>query len=284
MELNSLSNLSSASSILLQISTLLYLFSMAGYLFFLFDQRDRIQKISFYLVATAVGVHFLSILVTGIAAQDLPIKNMAQSLSLAALAFGGMFLYFQYKFNLKILGVFASTLLSIMMLAVMLVPDTQVASNEILKGFWFVAHIVLVFTGDASLGLACGAGILYLIQEKGIRTKTPGFFFKRLPSLDFLDNVSYTCTTTGFTLLTFGLITGFIYAKSIWGRFWNWDFKEVFSIGTWLVYAALLHFRFHSGWRGRKSAIMTIVGFMIIIFTFLGVNIFLGGHHQEFTK
>lgn len=257
---------------------------MAGYLFFLFDQRDKIQKISFYLVSTAVGVHFLSILVTGIAAQDLPIKNMAQSLSLAALAFGGMFLYFQYKFNLKILGVFASTLLSIMMLAVMLVPDTPVASNEILKGFWFIAHIVLVFTGDASLGLACGAGILYLIQEKGIRTKTPGFFYKRLPSLDFLDNVSYTCITTGFTLLTFGLITGFIYAKSIWGRFWSWDFKEVFSIGTWLVYAALLHFRFHSGWRGRKSAIMTIVGFMIIIFTFLGVNIFLGGHHQEFTK
>ncbi|RLB87989.1 MAG: c-type cytochrome biogenesis protein CcsB, partial [Deltaproteobacteria bacterium] len=225
---------------------------MAGYLFFLFDQRDRIQKISFYLVSTAVGVHFLSVLTVGIAAQDLPIKNMAQSLSLSALAFGCMFLYFQYKFNLKILGVFASTLLSILMLAVMLVPDTPVASNEIFWGFLFVAHIVLVFTGDASLGLACGAGILYLIQEKGIRTKNPGFFYKRLPSLDFLDNVSYTCTTTGFTLLTFGLITGFIYAKSIWGRFWSWDFKEVFSIGTWLVYAALLHFRFHSGWRGRK--------------------------------
>lgn len=281
MELASIYNI---SSILLQISTLLYFFSMAGYLFFLFDQKDRIQKISFYLVSTAVGVHFLSILLLGIAARDLPVQNMVQSLSLAALAFGGMFLYFQYKFNLKILGVFASTLLSILMLAVMLIPDTPVASNEILRGFWFIAHIVLVFTGDAALGLACGAGILYLIQEKGIKSKTPGFFFKRLPSLDFLDNVSYTCTTTGFALLTFGLITGFIYAKSIWGRFWSWDFKEVFSLGTWLLYAALLHFRFYSGWRGRKSAIMTIVGFVIIIFTFLGVNIFLGGHHQEFTK
>ncbi len=284
MELASFSNIGSVSSILLQISTLLYFFSMAGYLFFLFDQKDRIQKISFFLVSVAVGVHLFSIVATGIAAKELPVQNMVQSLSLAALSFGCMFLYFQYKFNLKILGVFASTLLSTLMLAVMLLPDTPVASNEILRGFWFVAHIVLVFSGDAALGLACGAGILYLLQEKGIKAKTPGFFFKRLPSLDFLDNVSYTCITTGFTLLTFGLITGFIYAKSIWGRFWSWDFKEVFSIGTWLVYAALLHFRFHSGWRGRKSAIMTIVGFVIIIFTFLGVNIFLGGHHQEFTK
>ena len=272
------------SSILLQISTLLYFFSMAGYVFFLFDQKDKLQKISFGLVLAAVGTHFFSILGTGIAAGELPIQNMAQSLSLSALAFGCMFLYFQQKFNLKILGVFAATLLSILMLAVMLVPDTPVASNEILRGFWFVAHIDLVFTGDAALGLACGAGILYLLQEKGIKSKTQGFFFKRLPSLDFLDNVSYTCITTGFTLLTFGLITGFIYAKSIWGRFWSWDFKEVFSVGTWLLYAALLHFRFYSGWRGRKSAIMTIVGFVIIIFTFLGVNIFLGGHHQEFTK
>lgn len=272
------------ASIMLQLATLLYLFSMAGYLFFLFDQKDRIQKISFGLVSAGVGVHSISILLTGIAGKELPVQNMVQSLSLAAFAFGGMFLYFQYKFNLKILGVFAATVLSILMLSVMLVPDTPMAANEILKGFWFVAHIVLVFTGDAALGLACGAGILYLLQEKGIRSKNPGFFFRRLPSLDFLDNVSYTCMTTGFTLLTFGLITGFIYAKAIWGRFWSWDFKEVFSIGTWLLYAALLHFRFHSGWRGRKSAIMTIVGFVIIIFTFLGVNIFLGGHHQNFTK
>lgn len=270
--------------IMLQISTLLYFFSMAGYLFFLFNQQDRTQKISFYLVSAAVMVHFFSVVATGIITRGLPIHNLVQSLSMAALALGSMFLYFQYRFNLKILGVFASTLLSLLMVAVLVIPDTPVAPDKILKGVWFYAHIILVFTGNAALGLACGAGMLYLLQEKGIKSKTPGFFFKRLPSLDFLDNVSYACITTGFVLLTFGLITGFIYAKIIWGKFWSWDFKELFSIITWLVYAALLHFRFYSGWRGRRSAIMTIVGFVVIVFTFLGVNLLLGGHHQEFTK
>jgi cytochrome c-type biogenesis protein CcsB len=273
-----------SASMMLQLSTLLYFFSMAGYLLFLFNQKEKIQQISFYLVAAAVLVHLVSVVTTGIATKGLPVHNLVQSLSMAALAFGCMFLYFQYKVNLKILGVFASILLSFLMLAVILIHDTPVEPNKILKGFWFYSHIVLVFTGEAALALACGAGILYLLQEKGIKTKTPGFFFKRLPSLDFLDNVSYTCITTGFVLLTFGLITGFIYAKSIWGSFWSWDFKEVFSVGTWLVYAALLHFRLYSGWRGRRSAIMTIIGFVIIVFTFLGVNILLGGHHQEFTK
>ena len=269
---------------LLHGSALLYFISMSGYLCYLFHQKDRIQQISIGLVGAAVVVHLVSVVMTGVATQGLPIHNLVQSLSMSALAFGAMFLYVQYRFNLKILGVFASIILSMIMVAVVVIPDTPVEPDKILKGFWFFAHIILIFTGEAALGLACGAGILYLIQEKGIKSKNPGFFFKRLPSLDFLDMVSYTCTTTGFALLTFGLITGFIYAKSIWGSFWSWDFKELFSVGTWLVYAALLHFRFHSGWRGRRSAIMTIVGFAIIIFTFLGVNLILGGHHQAFTK
>jgi len=205
-------------------------------------------------------------------------------LSAAAFALGCMFLFFQYKFDLKVLGVFATILLSAIMLVVLMIPEAPVERNDILKGFWFYSHIILVLTGEAALGLACGTGILYLLQEKGIKTKSPGFFFKRLPSLDFLDNVGYTCLTTGFALLTIGLVTGFIYAKTIWGTFWSWDPKEVFSAGTWLVYAALLHLRLYSGWRGRKSAIMTIIGFFIIMFTFLGVNMLLGGHHQPFTK
>ena len=272
------------SNILLQGAALLYFISMAGYLCYLFHQKDRIQKSAFILTAIAVGMHLVSVVQLGISSGGLPIHNLVQSLSMSALAFGIMFIYVQWRFNLKILGVFAAVMLSVLMLAVMIIPDTPVAPDKILRGFWFYSHIILVFTGEAALGLACGAGILYLIQEMGIKGKNPGFFFKRLPSLDFLDMVSYTCITTGFALLTFGLVTGFIYAKSVWGQFWSWDFKEIFSVGSWVVYAALLQLRIYSGWRGRKSAIMSIVGFGIIIFTFLGVNLLMGGHHQAFTK
>jgi len=269
---------------LLQLSALLYFISMAGYLCYLFHQKDRIQKLALILVGTAVASHLAAVVIAGVQARGLPINNMVQSLSMAGLAFGITFLFVQYQFNLKILGLFAATVLSAIMLAVVVLPDTPVAPDKILKGFWFVSHIVFIFTGEAALGLAAGAGISYLLQERGIKGKRPGFFFKRLPSLDFLDQVSYTCITTGFALLTFGLVTGFIYAHSVWGRFWNWDFKEIFSVGTWTVYAALLHLRLYSGWRGHRSAVMSIVGFAIIIFTFLGVNLILGGHHQSFTR
>jgi len=273
-----------AADMVLQITTVIYFSSMIGYLLFLFNQKSTYQQTAFYLISTAIVFHFVSMVIYTIATRHVPIQNLSQSLSVAAFSLGCMFLFFQYKFDLKILGVFASILLSCIMLAVLLIPDAPVEKNTVLKGFWFYSHIILVFAGEAALALACGAGILYLLQEKGIKTKSPGFFFKRLPSLDLLDNVGYTCLTTGFALLTIGLVTGFIYAKTIWGRFWGWDPKEVFSVGTWVVYAALLHLRLYSGWRGRKSAIMTIIGFLIIIFTFIGVNILLGGHHQAFTK
>ncbi len=272
------------ADMVLQISTMLYFTSMAGYFLFLFNQKQGWQKTALYLISTAVVFHCISIIIYTITIRQIPIQNLSQSLSIAAFFLGCMFLFFQYKFDLKILGVFASILLSATMLIVLILPNAPIEQTSILKGFWLYSHIILVFTGEAALALACGTGILYLLQEKGIKAKKPGFFFKRLPSLDLLDSVGYTCLTTGFALLTIGLITGFIYAKTIWGRFWGWDPKEIFSVGTWLIYAALLHLRLYSGWRGRKSAIMTIIGFLIIIFTFLGVNILLGGHHQPFTK
>lgn len=272
------------ADILLQITTALYFLSMAGYLLFLFNQKDVYQRAGFYGMTAAVMCHLSSMVVYTVVEGHVPIQNLSQTLSLSALATGCMFWFFNYKFSLKILGVFASMLLAAIMLSVLILPDSPVEKDAILKGFWLYSHIILVFAGNGALALACGAGILYLLQEKGIKTKQPGFFFKRLPSLDLLDSVGYACLATGFALLTIGLVAGFIYAKAIWGKFWSWDPKEVFSVGTWVVYAALLHLRLYSGWQGRKSAIMTIVGFVIIIFTFLGVNMMLGGHHQGFTK
>ena len=272
------------ADIVLQISTMLYFTSMAGYLIFLFNRKSGWQKTAFYLIVAAIVFHCISIIISALIIRQFPVQNLLQSLSIAAFLLGCMFLIFHYKFDLKILGLFASILLSVTMLTVLILPEALVEKNSALTGFWLYSHIILIFAGYAAMSLACGIGILYLLQEKGIKEKTPGFFFRRLPSLDLLDNAGYNCITTGFVLLTIGLLTGFIYAKTIWGRFWGWDIKEIFSAGTWIIYASLLHLRLYSGWRGKKSAIMTIIGFLLIIFTFLGVNLLLGGHHQPFTK
>lgn len=268
----------------LLVVIIFYLLSTIGYLIYLFLQKDYLQKTGFYLLASGFLFHTVELGYRIVESGHFPVSNLHETLSLAGCTIAGVFLLFQYRYRLKILGIFAAPLVTIVMVIAARLPNVPSETQAVLKSIWLVAHVVAIFIGEASLALACGAGLLYLLQEHAIKSKHRGFFFKRLPSLELLDHTGYACIVTGFTMMTFGLITGLIYAKSIWGRFWSWDPKEVWSGITWLLYAALLHQRLTFGWRGRRAAIMAIIGFAVILFTFLGVNFLLKGHHGEFTR
>jgi len=84
----------------------------------------------------------------------------------------------------------------------------------------------------------------------------------------------------GFLLLSIGIITGAVWANYAWGSYWSWDPKETWSLITWFVYAAFIHARLTRGWRGRRTAILSIIGFAAVLFTFLGVNFLLSGLHS----
>jgi cytochrome c-type biogenesis protein CcsB len=261
-----------------------YLLSTIGYLIYLFLQKDFLQKTGFYLLAAGFLCHTVEIGYRLVQSGHFPVSNLHETLSLAGWTIAGVFLIFQDRYRLKILGIYAAPLITIVMVIAARLPNVPSKTHTILNSLWLIVHVVAIFIGEASLALACGAGFLYLLQEHAIKSKHRGFFFKRLPSLELLDHTGYACIVTGFTMMTFGLVTGLIYAKSIWGRFWSWDPKEVWSGITWLLYAALLHQRLTIGWRGRRAAIMAIIGFAVILFTFLGVNFLLKGHHGEFTR
>ena len=121
---------------------------------------------------------------------------------------------------------------------------------------------------------------MYVIQENQIKNKKWSQFLHRLPSLQTLDDLNYLCLSLGFPFLTLGIITGSIWAEYAWGSYWNWDPKETWSLVTWLIYAALLHGRLTIGWRGRRAAYFLIIGFAVVLFTFLGVNLLLPGLHS----
>lgn len=98
---------------------------------------------------------------------------------------------------------------------------------------------------------------------------------------EMLDDITYKSIAVGFPLFTVGgLIMGAIWANSAWGKYWTWDPKETWSLITWFVYALYLHARFVGGWRGKRVAILAIVGFISVIFTYLGVNLVLSGLHS----
>jgi cytochrome c-type biogenesis protein CcsB len=101
-----------------------------------------------------------------------------------------------------------------------------------------------------------------------------------LPSLGTIDSMLYKTVGVAFPLLSLLLITGAVWANESWGRYWGWDSKEVGALVAWMAYAGFLHTRIARGWRGRRSAYFALLGFALVIFTWLGVSFLLPGLHS----
>ncbi|MFF2090151.1 cytochrome c biogenesis protein CcsA [Paenibacillus sp. NPDC058174] len=96
-----------------------------------------------------------------------------------------------------------------------------------------------------------------------------------------LDEISYRAIAIGFPIFTLGaLIFAMIWAEKAWGRFWGWDPKEVWALISWLYYSAYLHFRLSRGWQGKRSSWLAVIGFVVILFTLIGVNLIIAGLHS----
>ncbi len=105
-------------------------------------------------------------------------------------------------------------------------------------------------------------------------------FVRLLPNKEILDGLAYRLNLFGLPMVTLLVVTGGIWAHSAWGRFWGWDPKETWALITWIVYAIYIHTRIVHGWGGRRSAIISIIGFFVVMFTYMGVNVLLSGLHS----
>lgn len=262
-----------------------YSLSTAGYIVYLFSQKDFLQKAGYYFLLAGFVCHSIFLITGFIETGHMQVHNLRATLSFASWSTAVAFLSLRlFKINLKILGVYAAPLAACTYIVSTSFTEIPAQTTDIFNNAWLIVHVIFIFIGESALALACGVGILYLIQENALKTKKRGFFFKRLPSLELLDSTGYSCIMIGFSGFTIGLVAGLMYSKLVWHHFASWDPKEIWSGISWLIYAALLHERIAVGWRGRRAAIMAIIGFAALLFTFFGVNFFMEGHHVDFTK
>jgi cytochrome c-type biogenesis protein CcsB len=209
-----------------------------------------------------------------------PVLSMKSAISFFAWAIVGVYLIFQMRFRLMVLGSFIAPLVAILLIVSSSMQSIDVPVRPMFRSMWLTIHVITVFIGNALFAITFVSSIMYLIQEKQIKNKTLGAMYSRLPSLATLDSINYHSLIYGFPFLTIGMIAGAIYAQHALGTYWQWDPKEVWTLITWLLYAILLHERLMVGWQGRRAAIMSIICFMVLIFTFLGASLLLGGYHS----
>jgi cytochrome c-type biogenesis protein CcsB len=165
------------------------------------------------------------------------------------------------------------------MLSSSMLPREIRPLSPVLQSYWLGIHTLLAFLGNAAFAVAFGTGIMYLLQEHYLKSKHTHGLFRKLPSIQVLDEINYKLISLGFPLLTLAIISGALWAETAWGSYWRWDPKEVWSLITWLIYALILHIRLTAGWRGKRAAVLSIIGFLIVLFTFFGVNFLLKSLH-----
>jgi len=246
----------------------------------LFKGTKTTSRIMFGLVIAGFVLHTVNILARYFISGHIPTASMHEASSFFAWCIVLLFFFLEYRYRVGLLGSFIMPVVFAMMLTSSMLPRKMEALSPVLQSSWLFLHTVFAFIGDAAFAMAFGVGIMYLVQEHYLKSKHLGGLFRRLPSIQVLDEMNYRLITIGFPFLTLAIISGVIWAQSALGTYWRWDPKEVWSLITWFIYALVLHVRLTQGWRGKRAAILSIIGFSAVLFTFFGVNFLLKGYHS----
>jgi len=275
------------NSMLFGISIFVYFFAMVLYVSYLAFRSEMLGKVSTLVLLGGVLVETAAILLRWYESYQLgigraPLSNLYESLVFFALTIAVAYLIVEKKFGIKTAGAFVTPFPFIIMAYASLNPKDIQPLVPALQSNWLIAHVVTCFVGYAAFAVSFGVSSLYLfkLNAENRPSKREGGLMDYLPASSLLDEVGYKTIAIGFPLLTIGIITGAFWANVAWGTYWSWDPKETWSLIVWLIYAAYLHARITRGWKGKKAAVLSIVGFLATVFCYLGVNLILSGLHS----
>jgi cytochrome c-type biogenesis protein CcsB len=211
---------------------------------------------------------------------NLPVTNFAQSLSFLAWLTALVGLIVIVRFRMQVVGTFVAPIVFIVLgVATLTLRERRLSMPETLRSAWLPIHVTLAFLGYALFVLAAGVSLFYLVYERRLKAKRLSLDRGAVPSLEKLDRVNYHLLGWGFLMLTLAIVTGALWADTIWGHFWSWEPQESWSLVIWLLYAALLESRLTIGWRGKRAAALTIILFSVLVGSFLGVSLVTPGKH-----
>jgi cytochrome c-type biogenesis protein CcsB len=245
-----------------------------------YTRTEKMARIATAMMILGFLLLLVGVVARGISAGRVPWGNMYEFSITGALAFTGAYLGALRKYDLRWLGLFVSISVLLTLgtaVTILYVPSAPLVPA--LKSAWLVIHVAaaIISGGVFLLSNVVAGAFLFLdsMEKKGERAP----WAKRLPSLEFLDQLSYRLVAFVFPLWTFAVIAGAIWAESAWGRYWGWDPKETWAFITWVAYAAYLHARVTIGWRGRRAAWLCIFAGSTYLFNYVYINVWGTGKH-----
>jgi len=270
----------------------LYVLATVVYFAALFGRSEFVGKTATALTWSATVLGMTGLLVRwresyllGADIGHIPVSNLYEVFILFALITALLYLFYEDRHRTRALGGFALLAISGAVAFLLWYTFDREAHHiqpliPALQSYWMKIHVPANFIGYGAFALAAMVGVAYLLRQRAEIRRPDGVLATVLPSLELLDDLMYKAIALGFAAFTIATILGALWAAEAWGGYWSWDPKETWALIVWLNYAAWLHLRLTKGWRGAPMAWWAIIGLLVTLFAFLGVNMFLSGLHS----
>ncbi len=252
------------------IATLvLYFAGTVLFLTYLLRRSETLSQVSLGVTGVGFLSHTVALISHMVTVGHAPLTSFHEALSFFSWALVLVFLWVEFRHKIHVLGSFILPLALVSLLSAAALPKQIPTLGPVLKTVW--VHVTLSMLGTVGFAVAFVAGIMYLIQDGLLKSKRFNVLYAKLPPLDFLDRLNQQSIVLGFPLLTLGIITGAISAEFARGTYLSWNPEQVWALITWIFYFAVLLGRLTVGWRAKRAAYLTIIGFAGVVLTLVGV-------------
>ncbi len=280
-------------SLYFTVSLLFIFVSFIGYFIFLFTGNKTITKISFVILIAGFIIQTAAFIIRWIYAYKIgidtpPLVDLYDSMVFFAYVIEAGYIILRIFYDFDALGFIITFIASAALAFATFYPlSTSAIEPTIpaLQSYWLLYHIMTLFVAYGAFAASFGLGILYLIKNKKDKgnKKRENRFLSLLPESAVIEESIYKVISVGLVFLTAGIVIGAAWADSAWGGYWSWDPKETWSLITWIAYILFIHARFTKGWGGKKMAWIAVIGFAVVIFCYLGVDLIIPGLHSYAT-
>jgi len=257
----------------------LYGVSTFSYIFGMIAKQEKLFTIGLYSAVAGFIPHVIAIALRWSATGITPFIDISESLTLGTFMAVLIFVAFQaFTKRLRPLGVLVIPVAFVLLgWAGTMMKEVATSLSPALQSGWIWVHIVGASSGFASVLVAAGIGLMYLLKER-----KSGGIYDKLPDLGALDLLSYRFVSGGFIMYGLMMISGCFWSNQVKGNYWGWDPVEVWSLVSWLVYGIYLHLRITFGWRGTRLAWYALIALIFMIVSYWGIPFGVETFHSGF--
>lgn len=242
------------------------------------NKRRSLQRVAEWSTAAGFILHTAVLVADWIIDGHYPLFSLRETLSFLAWALVAGYCIVVYHYKTHAVGAFTMPLITVLTFVAVMLGNSPNAPAGFAATWLFPIHTTLLIFAYAAFFIVFMASVMYLLQERELRLKTFGAIFHRLPALTTINELATSAAALGLMLLTLGIATGVMWSSTRFGRLWRNDPKEIFAVLTWVLYFILTIYRFTAHWRGRSAAWLGVVGFGLVLLTFLGAR-YLPSYH-----